>query len=137
MKTLNRVQVLGLLGNIPKIYAMANGTLVARFSLATENVYRDKISKTIKKSTEWHTMVVYGNLAEIAERFLQKGTRIYIEGRLKTREYDDKKEMPHKLTEIIVEDMIILSNGKDQPTTPIFNFKNIPRNESGETKDEA
>jgi single-strand DNA-binding protein len=137
MKTLNNVQLLGLLGNDPKIYAMANGTLVARFSLATEYIYRDKTNKTIKKITEWHSIIVLKNLAEIAERFLQKGTRIYIEGSLKTREYEDKEDIKRQITEIVGNDLIILSNGKDQPVTSTFNFKNSKPGEAIEVVNEA
>jgi single-strand DNA-binding protein len=137
MKTVNRVQLLGLVGNSPKIYAMANGTLVARFSIATENVYKDKSKNTIKKSTEWHSIVMLGNLAEITEQFLQKGTRIYVDGRLKTRKYENDEKHLCQVTEIIAEDLIILSNGKDQPATTIFNFQKIPPNLLSEGKHEA
>jgi single-strand DNA-binding protein len=135
MKTLNRIQLIGLVGGDPKIYAMPNGTLVARFSMATETIY--KTNKIIKKNTEWHSIVVLKKLAEITERFLQKGTRIYIEGSLKTREYEDNEDITRKVTEIIGDDLIILSNGKDQPITSTFNFKKIKTDEVVEPGNEA
>ncbi len=113
MKTLNRVQLIALLGADPKIYAMPNGTLVARFSIATQYVYKDKkIPNVIRKSTEWHSLIVMGDLATMAERFLQKGTCIHIEGRLKSREYEDKDKTMQRTTEIIVSDLIVLHGGK-------------------------
>jgi single-strand DNA-binding protein len=137
MKTLNRVQLLGRLGNSPKIYALANGTLVSRFSLATENVYKEKNTKIIKKSTEWHSIVVFGKLAEIAERFLQKGTQIYVEGSLKMREYEDDEKILRQVVEIIADDMIILGNRKDLPITTTFNFPKTDPTEAVEMSDEA
>lgn len=112
MKTLNRAQLIGLLGSDPKIYAMANGTLVSRFSLATQNIHKEKTSKVIHKSTEWHSIVVLGHLAEITERFLKTGTQVYVDGRLKMREYEDKEKILRHITEIIADNLIILSNGK-------------------------
>jgi single-strand DNA-binding protein len=137
MKTLNRVQLIGLVGNNPKVYALANGTLVTRFSLATENIYKDKSTNSIKKSTEWHCIVLFGKLAEIAERFLQKGTQIHIEGSLKEREYEDEDKILRQVVEVIANDMIILSNGKDQPISPIFNFSHTVSNEITESDNEA
>jgi single-strand DNA-binding protein len=137
MKTLNRVQLLGHIGNNPKIYALANGTLISRFSLATENVYKERKNNTIKKSTEWHSIVVLGKLAEIAERFLQKGTQVYVEGSLKMREYEDSENILRQVTEIIADDMIILNNGKDHPITTTFNFPKTDHIEVVEMSDEA
>ncbi len=115
MKTLNRVQLIGLLGADPKIYAMPSGILVAKFPLATQYVYKEKtLPNVIRKKTEWHPIIVMGDLAELAERFLQKGTCVHIEGSLKSREYENKEKAMQRLTEIIASDMIVLQGGKQE-----------------------
>jgi single-strand DNA-binding protein len=115
MKSLNRVQLIGLLGADPEMYAMPSGTLVAKFSMATHYVYQDKkLANVIKKTTEWHTIIVLGDLAILAERFLQKGACVYVEGSLKTREYQDKENITKRVTEIVATDMIILYGGKKE-----------------------
>lgn len=117
MKTLNRVQLIGLLGADPKIYAMPSGILVAKFPLATQSVYKDKtVPNVIRKKTEWHSVVVLGDLADIAERFLQKGACVHVEGSLKSREYEGQDKLAHRIIEIVASDMIVLYGGKQEFT---------------------
>jgi single-strand DNA-binding protein len=118
MKTLNRVQLIGLLGADPKMYAMPSGTLVAKFCMATHYAYKDKtVAHVIKKTTEWHAVIVISDLAEIAERFLQKGACVYVDGSLKTREYQSKDQSMKRITEIVANDMIVLYGGKQELIT--------------------
>ncbi len=112
MKSLNNVQLIACVGQDPKIYAMPSGTLVARFSIATDEIVKDKETKITKKLTEWHAIVMLGHLAEIAERFVQKGAAVYVSGKLRSREFQDKEKITRKITEIIANELIMLDGGK-------------------------
>ncbi|MCV2525116.1 MAG: single-stranded DNA-binding protein [Candidatus Lightella neohaematopini] len=102
MKGVNKVILLGYLGNDPEIRYMANGNIVANISLATSDIWRDKQTGEIKEKTEWHKIVIFGKIAEIAREYLIKGSQIYIEGSLQTRKWQDKNNIDHYTTEIIV-----------------------------------
>jgi single-strand DNA-binding protein len=115
MKSLNRVELIGLLGADPKIYAMPSGTMVAKFCMATHYVYKDKkVANVIKKTTEWHAVVAISDLATVVERFLQKGTCVYVDGSIKTREYQDKDKTTKRVTEIVAHNLIVLYGGKEE-----------------------
>ncbi|MCV2518584.1 MAG: single-stranded DNA-binding protein [Candidatus Lightella neohaematopini] len=102
MKGVNKVILLGYLGNDPEIRYMANGNIVANISLATSDTWRDKQTGEIKEKTEWHKIVIFGKIAEIAREYLIKGSQIYIEGSLQTRKWQDKNNIDHYTTEVIV-----------------------------------
>ncbi|MCV2500140.1 MAG: single-stranded DNA-binding protein [Candidatus Lightella neohaematopini] len=102
MKGVNKVILLGYLGNDPEIRYMANGNIVANISLATSDTWRDKQTGEVKEKTEWHKIVIFGKIAEIAREYLIKGSQIYIEGSLQTRKWQDKNSIDHYTTEIIV-----------------------------------
>ncbi|MCV2508565.1 MAG: single-stranded DNA-binding protein [Candidatus Lightella neohaematopini] len=102
MKGVNKVILLGYLGNDPEIRYMANGNIVANISLATSDTWRDKQTGEVKEKTEWHKIVIFGKIAEIAREYLIKGSQIYIEGSLQTRKWQDKNNIDHYTTEIIV-----------------------------------
>lgn len=107
-KSLNRVTLLGNLGADPEFRTTPNGQAVATLSLATTSSYRDKNGERIEQ-TEWHRLVCWERLAEISRDYLRKGSKIYTEGRLKSRSYEDKDKITRYTTEIIVSELILLT----------------------------
>ena len=106
----NRVQLIGNLGNDPEIKELDTGKKLARFSIATNDSYKNADGERIT-STQWHQIVAWDNNASIAEKFLKKGREVAIEGRLTHRSYDDKDGNTKYMTEIIVNEILLLSNG--------------------------
>lgn len=88
MSGINKVILIGRLGKDPEVRAFEGGTKKASFTLATSEIYKDKEGKKVEQ-TEWHNIVCWRNLAEIAEKYLTKGKQIYLEGRLRTRSWED------------------------------------------------
>lgn len=101
-KGVNKVILVGHLGQEPEVRYMPNGGAVANLSLATSETWRDKQTGEQKEKTEWHRVVVFGKLAEIAGEYLQKGLQVYIEGALQTRKWTDTQGLERYTTEIIV-----------------------------------
>jgi len=110
--SVNRVILLGRLGRDPEMRATPDGTPVCTFSLATDESYTDKSGER-QKQTEWHSIVAWRKLAELAQQYLTKGREIYIEGRLKTREWTDKEGNKRKSTEIHVSNMSFVGSKWD------------------------
>ena len=100
MAGVNKVIILGHLGNDPEIRTMPNGEQVANISVATSESWTDKNSGEKKTQTEWHRIVFYRRQAEICGQYLQKGSQVYIEGRLKTRKWQDNNDQDRYTTEI-------------------------------------
>ncbi len=108
-KSVNKVILLGNVGKDPEIKATASGTVVATFSIATSERFKDKAG-TWQDRTEWHNLVAYQRTAEIVRDYVKKGNKLYIEGRLQTSSWDDKTTGQKKYkTEIIVNDLSLLS----------------------------
>ena len=111
-KSVNKVILLGNVGKDPEIRATAGGAVVASFSIATSDRFKDK-SGNWEDRTEWHNLVAFQRLAEIVRDYVKKGSKLYVEGRLQTSSWDDKTTGQKKYkTEIIVNDISLLS-GKD------------------------
>lgn len=110
-KSLNKVMLIGNLGRDPEIRYTANGTPVASFSIATTESRKDPEGNVTEK-TEWHNIIAWQKLAEICGEWLKKGQKVYIEGSIKSRSYDDKNGVKRYVTEIIAENLIMLSGGK-------------------------
>jgi single-strand DNA-binding protein len=107
-KSLNRVQLIGNLGKDPEIKYTPQGTAVAKLTIATNERFKDK-SGEWQDRTEWHNVVLWQRLAEIAGEYLKKGGKVYIEGRLQTRSWDDKQTNQKKyMTEVVASDLILL-----------------------------
>ncbi|MFT4094252.1 MAG: single-stranded DNA-binding protein [Niabella sp.] len=104
----NKVQLIGNLGNTPEIRTIANGKKMARFSIATNEVYKNVKGEKVTE-TYWHNLVAWGKVAEIAERFLQKGKEVAIEGKLVSRQYENKSGEKKFITEVQVQELLILS----------------------------
>ena len=113
-KSLNKVQVIGRLGKDPTLRYTASSSPVAvtTFDVATGERYKDQNDEW-QESTEWHRVVAWGNLAEIAGEYLAKGRQVYIEGKLQTRSWNDKEGNKHYTTEIVARNLILLG-GRDE-----------------------
>ena len=105
---INKVILIGNLGNDPDIRYTGSGAAVANISLATAESWRDKDSGEQQERTEWHRIVFFGRLAEIAGEYLRKGSQIYVEGRLQTRKWQDKEGNDRYTTEIVGNEMQML-----------------------------
>lgn len=111
MKSLNRVTLMGRVGNDPDVRTTSNNTRVANFSMATSQVFVKDGEK--EEKTQWHRVVVWAKLAEIVESYLKKGQPVYVEGRLETKQWEDKEGITRYTTEIVAENIILLG-GKPQ-----------------------
>ena len=113
--TLNKVMLIGHLGDQVKIHYFDDKNCVGRFPLATNETYTNKQTNEKVTNTEWHNVVVRNKAAEICEKYLNKGDRVYIEGRLKTRKWQDDKGNDRYSTEINCTEFTFLSNKNDTP----------------------
>lgn len=112
MSGVNKVILVGRLGKDPEVRNLDNGSMVANFTLATSESYKDKTTGQKIEMTEWHNLVLWKGLAEVAAKYLHKGDLIYIEGRLKTRSWE-KEGVTRYTTEIIGDNMTMLSTKKE------------------------
>ncbi len=99
----NKAIIIGNLGNDPDVRFMPNGNAVANLSVATDESYKDKNTDQMVPKTEWHRVVIFGKLAEIAGQYLRKGSKVYIEGKLETRKWQNKEGQDVYTTEIKVD----------------------------------
>lgn len=108
MSGVNKVILVGRLGKDPEVRNLENGAVVANFTLATSESYKDKTTGEKKEITEWHNVVLWRGLAEISQRYLHKGDMVYIEGKLRTRSWE-KEGVTRYTTEVIGDNMTMLS----------------------------
>jgi single-strand DNA-binding protein len=109
----NKVQLIGNLGQLPEIRTTESGKKVARFSIATNDTYRN--ANGVKESkTTWHNVIAWGKLAEIAEKYLTKGREVAVGGKLVHRNYTDKQGVKRYVTEVVLIEMLMLGGGKAQ-----------------------
>jgi len=111
----NKVTLIGNLGNDPEVRYSGNGSAMANISLATTMSWRDKDTGEQQERTEWHRIVFFGRLAEVVGEYLTKGRQIYVEGRLQTRKWEDKEGNERYTTEIVANEMQMLGNRNDAP----------------------
>lgn len=109
----NRVIIIGNLGNDPEVRYMPTGGAVANITVATSESWTDKQTNEKKEHTEWHKVVFHGRLAEIAGEYLRKGSKVYLEGKLKTRKWQDQQSVERYTTEIIANEMQMLDGKQD------------------------
>ena len=107
MAGVNKVILIGNLGKDPEVRYLDNGVAVANFSLATTENYKNKSGERVSQ-TEWHNVVLWRGLAELAEKYLKKGASVYIEGKIKTRKWEDKEGNIRYNTEILADNMTML-----------------------------
>ena len=115
-RSLNKAQLIGHLGQDPEMRYTANGTAVCNMRLATNESYKDASGNFVDKA-EWHSIVAWGRLAEICNEYLRKGTHVYFEGSLQTRSWEDRDGNTRYSTEIKAQEMIILSENTEAPTS--------------------
>ncbi|EJG1659556.1 single-stranded DNA-binding protein [Vibrio parahaemolyticus] len=100
---INKVILVGNLGNDPEIRYMPNGGAVANITIATSESWRDKATGEQREKTEWHRVVLFGKLAEVAGEYLRKGSQVYVEGQLQTRKWQDQSGQDRYSTEVVVQ----------------------------------
>ena len=144
MASVNKVILIGNLGRDPETRYTADGAAITNITIATSDRWKDKASGEMKESTEWHRVAFFGRLAEIAGEYLKKGRPVYVEGRLRTRKWQDKDGQDRYTTEIVAENMQMLGSregmgggapdfegGSEEPRAPA---RSAPGKPSGATK---
>ena len=117
--SVNKVILLGNVGRDPEVRYPSQGQIVATFPLATsDRAYTTSTGTQVPERTEWHNLVMWGRNAEVAEKYIRKGTRLYLEGRLRTRNYEDKNKIKRDITEIVVESFEMLGGGQRNNEAP-------------------
>lgn len=112
MRGVNRVMLIGNLGKDPDVQQLEGNVAVAKFPLATTETFKDRTGKLVSQ-TEWHTVVLWRGLADLAQKYLHKGSLVYIEGRLKTRSWEDKDGVKKFATEVVGDNLIMLDKRAD------------------------
>ncbi|MYM92493.1 single-stranded DNA-binding protein [Duganella vulcania] len=115
MASVNRVTIVGNLGQAPSVRYMTGGEAVATISVATSYMSKDRNTGAQAEHTEWHRICFFGRLAEIVDLYLKKGSCVYVEGRLQTRKFTDKDGVEKYVTEIIGQEMQMLGHSQDAP----------------------
>ena len=139
MRGVNKVVLIGNLGKEPDVQHLEGNIAVAKFPLATTETFKDKSGK-LNSQTEWHTVVLWRGLAELAQKYLHKGSLIYVEGKLRTRSWDDKEGNKKYATEIIGDNLIMLDKKAEGNSLPgvmdtsegYGNEGNLPLSDPGE-----
>ncbi|SEQ31749.1 single-strand DNA-binding protein [Ectothiorhodospira magna] len=129
-KGINKVILIGNLGNDPDVKYMPSGAAVANVSLATAERWKDKQTNDWTERTEWHRLVFFGRLAEITGEYLRKGSQIYVEGRLQTREWE-KDGIKRYTTEIVVNEMQMLGGRSGGSSTEFGSQRSSPHHDDG------
>ncbi len=115
----NKVILIGNLGKDPEVRHLENGRARTSFTLATSETYKNKAGEKIT-NTEWHNVVLWTPIAEIAEKYLNKGKKVYIEGKLSTRSYENKAGQTKHFTEVIGQNLVLLSNREDASASTVI-----------------
>ncbi|MCU0329978.1 MAG: single-stranded DNA-binding protein [Candidatus Kapabacteria bacterium] len=113
-RTLNKVMLLGNVGRDPEINVTTNGTRVATMRMATTETWKDRDGNQ-HEHTDWHTIVAWRGLADIVERMVRRGSRIFIEGKLQTRSYEDKEGNKRYVTEVVADNVLLLESKRHDP----------------------
>ncbi len=130
----NKAILIGHLGRDPEIRYAASGSAIANINLATSESWKDRQSGETQERTEWHRVVFFGKLAEIAGEYLKKGSQVYVEGRLQTRKWQDQQGQDRYTTEIVANEMTMLGGrGSTQAPASRDEFDQAPATESTAT----
>ena len=116
--SVNKVILIGNLGKDPDVRHLENGATVANFPIATSENYKDRKTGEKISQTEWHNIVVWRGLADITERYLKKGDKVYIEGKLRTRSWQDQDGNTKYTTEVVADNLTMLGKSSDNSTAP-------------------
>ncbi len=135
MAGVNKVILVGNLGIDPEVTMIDTNLKKATFRMATTETYRNREGQRVDQ-TEWHTITVWRGLADVAEKYLHKGSKVYVEGRLRTREYNDKEGKKRYFTEIVGDSFVMLdkaeNNGGPQSSAPSASPQQAPKPQSQE-----
>jgi single-strand DNA-binding protein len=132
--SVNKVILIGNLGKDPEVRHLESGVGVANFSLATSETYKDRKTGERVSQTEWHNIVLWRGLADVAEKYLKKGDKIYVEGKLRTRSWQDQQGNNRYTTEIIADNMTMLGKATERATVETTsNTKPQPEDTSATT----
>ena len=116
MRNVNKVQLIGRLGADPETRSMPNGSAVTNVRIATSEAWRDKQTGDWQERTEWHSVAFFGRLAGVAAEYLRKGSQCYVEGKLRTRKWQDRDGNDRYTTEIVANELVMLgSKRSEQP----------------------
>jgi single-strand DNA-binding protein len=110
--SVNKAILVGFVGNDPEVRYLDSGTPVANFRLATSENYTNKAGEKVTQ-TEWHNIVLWRGLAEVAEKYIKKGTQVYIEGRIRTRSWDDRDGNKRYTTEVVADNLQLMGKRSD------------------------
>ena len=129
--SLNKVILMGNLGKDPETRTLESGTVMCRFSIATTETYKNRQSGEKTSHTEWHNVVLWRGLAEVADKYLHKGDKVLIEGRIRTRSWEDKESGQMRYsTEILADQMQMMGSNKKAENTEDANLTQEPNTES-------
>lgn len=135
--SVNKVILIGNLGKDPEVRTLENGTKLVRFSIATSESYNDKTTGERREITDWHNIVVWRGLADVAEKFLTKGQKVYVEGKLKTRSWQDEAGITKYATEVVADNFTMLSpknENASQQNSPNYSSQDTPQKPSPMTE---
>lgn len=126
--SVNKVILIGNLGKDPEVRRLENGGVVANFPMATTETYTDRTTGERRDITDWHNIVVWRGLAEIVEKYVRKGTKLYVEGKLKTRSWTDKDGNTRYTTEVLADNITMLSRAESvvQNNEPNYSNQGAP-----------
>jgi single-strand DNA-binding protein len=130
-RSINKAILIGHLGGDPEVRALPSGDAVANLSLATNETWTDKASGETRERTEWHQVVLFGRLAEIAGQYLHAGSRVYLEGKLRTRQYQSADGVERRVTEVVIDvsgTLLMLDRRAESPA------QSAPATASAETR---
>lgn len=122
----NKVILVGNVGQDPEIRYMPNGNPVANLTLATSESWKDKQSGETKEQTEWHKVVIFNRLAEIAGEYVKKGSKVYLEGSIRTRKWQDQQGQDRYTTEVVASEMQMLDRKSEMSQADYQQYSNVP-----------
>jgi single-strand DNA-binding protein len=125
MSGLNKVMLIGRLGKDPETRSFDSGHSVTSFSMATSEKYKDRTSGEQKEITEWHNIVMWGSLGEIAQKYLKKGSQVYVEGKLRTRSWE-KENVTRYTTEVVCDSMTMLGDKSSSSSSASSSARTAP-----------
>ena len=123
--SINKVILVGNVGKDPEVRYLDSGVAVANFPFATSETYKNKQGEKVT-NTEWHNIVMWRGLAEVVEKYVNKGSQLYIEGKIRTRSYDDREGIKRYITEIIGDNMQMLGRKGDRSSIPPPSEEDVP-----------
>ena len=115
-RTLNKVMLIGNVGKDPEVNFTPSGVKVAQFRMATSETWKDK-DGAVQEHTDWHTVIAWRGLADVVERLVRRGTRLYVEGKIQSRTYDDRDGNKRYITEIVAENLLLLDAKRPENST--------------------